>query len=111
LENTRGIDGPVKKALNETLREPPQLTGNPASDLLKSLKKGRILHLRDDFRPFMKIRYWVFQDLFVGGGIFLHHEDEGFLEVKKEHIDWQENKSARNPDPNLTNKPKIDFSP
>ncbi len=59
----------------------------------KSLKKGEILRLKDDFRPFMKIRYWVFQDLFMGGGIFLHHKDWGFLEVKKEHIDWQERKS------------------
>ena len=90
MENTRAIGGLVKKALNETLREPPQMT---ASGLLKSLKKGEILHLRDDFRPFMKIRYWVFQDLFKGGGIFLHHKDEGFLEVKKEHIDWQENRN------------------
>jgi hypothetical protein len=47
----------------------------------------------------------------MGGGIFLYHKDEGFLEVKKEHIDWQEDKSLRVPDPNLTNKPKIDFSP
>jgi hypothetical protein len=93
LGRTRAIGGLVKKGRNETLRESPQMTGNTASDLLKSLKKGEILRLRDDFRPFMKIRYWVFQDLFMGGGIFLHHKDEGFLEVKKEHIDWQENKS------------------
>jgi hypothetical protein len=93
LGRTRAIGGLVKKGRNETLRESPQMTGNTASDLLKSLKKGEILRLRDDFRPFMKIRYWVFQDLFMGGGIFLHHKDEGFLEVKKEHIDWQENKT------------------
>jgi hypothetical protein len=93
LGRTRAIGGLVKKGRNETRRESPQMTGNMASDLLKSLKKGEILRLRDDFRPFMKIRYWVFQDLFMGGGIFLHHKDEGFLEVKKEHIDWQENKS------------------
>jgi len=111
LENTRAIGGLFKKGLDETLREPPQMTGNMASDLLKSLKKGQILRLRDDFRPFMKIRYWVFQDLFMGGGIFLHHKDGGFLEVKKEHIEWQEEESSRFPDPNLTNKPKIDFSP
>ncbi len=59
----------------------------------KSLRKGEVLRLRDDFRPFMKIRYWVFQDLFMGGGISLHHNDWGFLEVKKEHIDWQERRS------------------
>jgi len=46
----------------------------------------------------------------MGGGIFLHHKG-GFLEVKKEHIEWQEDKSSKIPDPNLTNKPKIDFSP
>jgi hypothetical protein len=61
----------------------------------KSLKKGDILRLRDDFQPFMKTRYWVFQDLFMGGGVFLHHKDEGFLEVKKEHIDWQASKISR----------------
>ena len=93
MGRTREIGGLVRKGRNETLRESPQMTGSTASDLLKSLKKGEILRLRDDFRPFMKTRYWVFQDLFMGGGIFLHHKDEGFLEVKKEHIDWQENKS------------------
>ncbi len=96
MGNSRGGGGLVRKALDETLREPPQMTGNTASNLSKSLKKGEILHLRDDFRPFMKIRYWVFQDLFMGGGIFLHHKDGGFLEVKKEHIDWQENKELEN---------------
>ena len=111
MGRTREIGGLVKKRRNETLRESAQMTGNTASDLLKSLKKGEILRLRDDFRPFMKIRYWVFQDLFMGGGIFLHHKDGGFLEVKKEHIEWQEDKSSKIPDPNLTNKPKIDFSP
>ena len=93
MGRTRAIDGLVKKGRNETLRECPQMRGNTAPDLLKSLKKGEILRLRDDFRPFMKTRYWVFQDLFMGGGIFLHHKNEGFLEVKKEHIDWQKNKS------------------
>ena len=88
-----GDSGLVKKRRNETLRESAQMTGNTASDLLKSFKKGEILHLRNDFRPFMKTRYWVCQDLFMGGGIFLHHKDEGYLEVKKEHIDWQENRS------------------
>ena len=92
-------------------REDPQMRDNMATDLSESLKKGEILHLRDDFRPFMKTRYWVFQDLFRGGGIFLHHVDQGYLEVKKEDIDWQEYKNRKIPDPNLTNKPKMDFSP
>ena len=69
------------------------------SDLLKSLKKGEILHLRADFRPFMKNRYWVFEDLFKSGGFFLHHKDAGFLEVKEEDIDWEEYKNKRIPDP------------
>ncbi len=68
--------------------------------LLNSLKKGEILHLKDDFRPFMKIRNWVFQDLFKGGGIFLHHKDEGFLEVKFKDIDWKEYKGRRTLDSN-----------
>jgi hypothetical protein len=100
LENTLGIGSLVKKGPDETLRDPPQMTGTTASDRLKSLRKGEILHLKDDFRPYMKIRYWVFHDLFMGGGIFLHHKDGGFLEVKKEHIDWQEYKSSRIPDAN-----------
>jgi hypothetical protein len=81
------------------------MRGNNAFDLLKSLKKGEILRLKDNFRPFMKIRYWVFQDLFNGGGIFLHHQNEGFLEVKKEDIDWQEYKNRIISNPNLANKP------
>lgn len=83
------------KRHDAALKEPPQGKGNMSFDLLTSLKKGEILHLRDDFRPFMKIRYWVLQDLFKGGGIFLHHKDEGFLEVKEEDIDWQEYKNRR----------------
>jgi hypothetical protein len=103
MENTQ--------APGEATRGPLKMRDNMASDLLKSLKRGEILHLRDDFRPFMKIRYWVFQDLFKGGGIFLRHKDAGFLEVKKEDIDWQEYKNRKIPDSNLTNKPKMDFSP
>jgi len=37
----------------------------------------------------MKTRDWVFEDLFKGGGVFLHRKDEGFLEVKVKDIDWE----------------------
>jgi hypothetical protein len=76
-------------------KEKRHVSGIAGFEERKSLKKGEILHLRDDFRPFMKTRYWAFQDLFLGGGVFLYHQDEGFLEVKKEHIDWQENETSR----------------
>jgi hypothetical protein len=62
---------------------------NLSFDFLKDLKKGEILHLRDDFRPFMRTRNWDFVDLFKGGGVFLHREEEGFLEVKVRDIDWE----------------------
>jgi hypothetical protein len=82
------------------------MRGKMASNLLKSLKKGEILHLRDDFRPFMKKRYWVFQDLFESGGIFLHHKSQGFIQVKEEDIDWQEYKGRKFSDPKLPDKSK-----
>ena len=90
MENTRARGRLVKKAPYAALMEPPQGKGDMSFDLSNSLKKGEILHLRDDFRPYMKTRDWLFQDLFMGGGIFLHHKDEGFLEAKKEDIDWEE---------------------
>ena len=95
MEHTRARGRLVKKALYAALKEPPQEMGNMSFDLLKSLKKGEILHLRDEFRPYMKTRYWLFQDQFKGGGIFLHHKDEGFLEVKEENIDWEEYRIRR----------------
>lgn len=95
MEHTRERGRLVKKALDAALKERPKGKGNMSFDLLKSLKKGEILHLKNDFRPYMKTRYWLFQDLFKGGGIFLHHKDEGFLEVKQEDIDWEEYKKKK----------------
>jgi hypothetical protein len=77
-----------------------------ASDLLKSLKKDELLHLKDGFRPFLQIRYWVFQDLFVSGAIFLHHKNQGFIQVREEDIDWQEYKGRKIHDPNFPDKSK-----
>ena len=105
MKNTMLRGDAVKKAPGEFRRAHLQMEGNKVYDLMKSLKKGEILRLRDDFRPFLKIRCWLFQDLFNSGGIFLHHQDGGFMEVKKEDIDWQEYKNRTIPDPNLANKP------
>ncbi len=89
MEHTRKRERSVKKVPDAALREPPQGMRNLSFELLKTLKKGEILHLRDDFRPFMRTRDWVFQDLFEGGGVFLHHKGEGFLEVKIKDINWE----------------------
>ena len=89
MEHTRKRERSAKKVLDAALREPPQGVGNLSFDLVKTLKKGEILHLRDDFRPYMRTRDWVFQYLFKGGGVFLHHKGEGFLEVKVKDIDWE----------------------
>jgi hypothetical protein len=89
MEDTQKRERSEKKVFGAPFREPPQGTSNPSFDFLKDLKKGEILHLRDDFRPYMRTRYWVFVDLFKGGGVFLHRKDEGFLEVKVKDIDWE----------------------
>lgn len=89
MERPRKREQSVKKVLDVALREPPRGMNNLSLHLLETLKKGEILHLRDDFRPYMKTRDWVFQDLFKGGGVFLHHKGEGFLEVKVKDIDWE----------------------
>jgi hypothetical protein len=86
MEDTRKRQRSVKKVLEASKELPREMW--PAFDLLKALNKGEILRLRDDFRPYMATRDWVFQDLFKGGGVFLHHEGEGFLEVKVKDIDW-----------------------
>lgn len=89
MEDTQKRKRSVKKVPGVPLREPSQGIWNSSFDFLKTLKKGEILHLRDNFRPYMQTRDWVFQDLFKGAGVFLHHEGEGFLEVKAKDIDWR----------------------
>jgi len=89
MEDTQEREQSGKKVFGAAFRVPPQGTSNLSFDFLKDLKKGEILHLRDDFRPYMRTRYWVFVDLFKGGGVFLHRKDEGFLEVKVKDIDWE----------------------
>jgi hypothetical protein len=49
----------------------------------KSLRKGDILRLRDDCRPSMKTRYWVFQDLFMGGEFSSAIKMRASLRLKK----------------------------
>ena len=90
MENTQSTERSEKKVFGGAFGEPPQGMCNASPDFLKDLKKGEILHLRDDFRPYMRSRYWVFVDLFRSGGVFLHREDEGFLQVKVKDIDWEE---------------------
>jgi hypothetical protein len=89
MEDTQKGERSGKKVPGVALREPPKGMGNLSFDFLQDLKKGDILHLRDDFRPYMRPRNWVFVDLFKCGGIFLHRKDEGFLEVKVRDIDWE----------------------
>ncbi len=89
MENTQKREQSGKKVFGEPFREPPHGTGDLSFHFLKDLKKGEIIHLRDDFRPYMRARYWAFVDLFKGGGVFLHRNDEGFLEVKVKDIDWE----------------------
>ena len=90
MENTQSTERTGKKVFGGAFGEPPQGMCNASPDCLKDLKKGEILHLRDDFRPYMRSRYWIFVDLFKSGGVFLHREDEGFLQVKVKDIDWEE---------------------
>jgi hypothetical protein len=90
MENTQSTERSGKKGFGGAFEEPPQGMSNASPDFLKDLKKGEILHLRDDFRPYMRSRYWIFVDLFRSGGVFLHREDEGFLQVKVKDIDWEE---------------------
>jgi hypothetical protein len=89
MEDTQKREQSGKKVFGAAFREPPQGASNLSFDFLQDLKKGEPLHLRDDFRPYMRTRYWVFVDLFKGGGVFLHGKDEGFLEVKVRDIDWE----------------------
>jgi len=89
MENIQKSGRSGKKVLGGAFREPPQGMYNPSFEFLKDLKKGEILHLRDDFRPYMRPRDWVFVDLFKCGGVFLHRKDQGFLEVKAKDIDWE----------------------
>ena len=89
MEDIQKRERSEKKFFGAAFREPPQGMGNLSFDFLKDLKKGEILHLREDFRPYMRPRDWVFVDLFKGGGVFLHRKDEGFLEVKVKDIDWE----------------------
>lgn len=90
MENIQSTERSEKKVFGAAFAEPPQGIYNPSPDFLKDLMKGEILHLRDDFRPYMRSRYWVFVDLFKSGGVFLHREDEGFLQVKLKDIDWED---------------------
>jgi hypothetical protein len=89
MEYTQKRERPEEKFLGAVFPETPQGMSSLSSDFLRDLKKGEILHLRDDFRPYMRTRDWVFVDLFKGGGVFLHRKDEGFLEVKVKDIDWE----------------------
>ena len=89
MEDIQKKERSEKEVFGVAFREPPQGMCNPSFDFLKDLKKGEILHLRDDFRPYMRTRDWVFVDLFRGGGVFLNRKDEGFLEVKVRDIDWE----------------------
>jgi len=89
MQDTQKREGSEKNFLGAAFREIPQGMSSPSFDFLRDLKKGEILHLRDDFRPYMRTRDWVFVDLFKGGGVFLHRKDEGFLEVKVKNIDWE----------------------
>jgi len=89
MEDTQKRERSGKRVPGVAFREPPQRMCNLSFDFLKDLKKGEILHLRGDFRPYMRTRDWVFEDLFKGGGVFLHRKDEGFLEVKVKDVDWE----------------------
>ena len=89
MEHMQKREGSGKEFLGVAFRETPQGMSSPSYDFLRDLKKGEILHLRDDYRPYMRTRDWVFVDLFKGGGVFLHRKDEGFLEVKVKNIDWE----------------------
>jgi hypothetical protein len=89
MEGTQERERSDKRVFGAAFRETPQGMSSYSFDFLKDLKKGEILHLRDDFRPFMRTRDWDFVDLFKSGGLFLHREDEGFLQVKVKDIDWQ----------------------
>ena len=89
MEDTQKRERSERRVFDSPFREPPQDMRTLSFDFLKDLKKGEILHLRDDFRPYMRTRDWVFEDLFKGGGVFLHRKDEGFLEVKVKNIDWE----------------------
>jgi hypothetical protein len=95
MEDTQKRGQSEKRVFGAVFREPPQGMCNPSFDLLKELKKGEILHLRDDYRPYMRTRDWVFVDLFQGGGVFLHRKGEGFLEVKVREIDWESYKRKK----------------
>jgi len=90
MEDTQKRERSEQRVFGAAFPEPPPGKCTLSFDFLKDLKKGEILHLRDDFRPYMRTRYWLFVDLFKGGGVFLHRKDEGFLEVKIRHIDWEE---------------------
>ena len=89
MQDLQKREGSEKGFLGAAFRETPPGMSSPSFDFLKDLKKGEILHLRDDYRPYMRTRDWVFVDLFKGGGVFLHRKDEGFLEVKVREIDWE----------------------
>ncbi len=89
MEDTQKRMRSGKRVLGVLSRGSSERAPNSSPDILENLKKGEILHLRDDFRPYMRTRDWVFQDLFKGGGVFLHHDVEGFLEVKVKDIDWE----------------------
>ena len=89
MENIQKREGLEKGFLGAAFPDPPPGISSPSFDFLKDLKKGEILHLRDDFRPYMRTRDWVFVDLFKGGGVFLHRKNEGYLEVKVREIDWE----------------------
>ncbi len=95
MENTQNTERTEKKVLGGAFGEPPQRMCNPSPDFLKDLKKGETLHLREDYRPYMRTRDWVFVDLFQGGGVFMHRKGEGFLEVKVREIDWESYKRKK----------------
>ena len=89
MEDTQKRGGSERNFLGAAFQETPQGPPSLSLDFLRDLKKGEILHLRDDYRPYMRTRDWVFVDMFKGGGVFLHRKDEGFLEVKVREIDWK----------------------
>lgn len=89
MENTQKREGSEKNFFGAPFQELPQGAPSLYCDLLRNLKKGEVLHLRDDYHPYMRTRDWVFVDLFKGGGVFLHRKDEGYLEVKVREIDWE----------------------
>jgi hypothetical protein len=51
MEDTQKGERSGKKVPGVALREPPQGISSLSCDFLKDLRKGDILHLRDDFRP------------------------------------------------------------